>query len=83
MVNTGEIVLPEIQRPFVWNSTQVRDFIDSLYRGYPVGYLIVGQNPNVKAKDGTMAKGKKILIDGQQRITTLMTSILGKEEGIF
>ena len=35
-----EIAIPEIQRPFVWNATKVRDFVDSLYRGYPVGYLI-------------------------------------------
>lgn len=78
-VDAGEIAIPEIQRPFVWDSTQVRDFIDSLYRGYPVGYLIVWQNPNVKDKNGNITKGKKILIDGQQRITALMTAILGKE----
>lgn len=78
-IQTGEIAIPEIQRPFVWDSTQVRDFIDSLYRGYPVGYIVAWQNPNVRLKDGTTSKGKKILIDGQQRITALMTSILGKE----
>jgi len=38
-VQTGEVAIPEIQRPFVWTSTQVRDFLDSLYQGYPVGYL--------------------------------------------
>lgn len=58
-VQAGEVAIPEIQRPFVWDSTKVRDFIDSLYRGYPVGYIIVWQNPNVKLKDGTTAKGKK------------------------
>lgn len=78
-IHAGEIAIPEIQRPFVWDSTQVRDFIDSLYRGYPVGYLIVWQNPNVKDKNGNITKGKKILIDGQQRVTALMTAILGKE----
>ena len=72
-----EIAIPEIQRPFVWSSTQVRDLIDSLYRGYPVGFLITWKDPKIKLKGGAEAEGKKILIDGQQRITALMTSILG------
>ena len=76
-VQTGEVAIPEIQRPFVWTSTQVRDFLDSLYQGYPVGYLIAWRNPNVRLKDGTTSQGKRILIDGQQRVTALMTSILG------
>ncbi len=44
-INAGQIAIPEIQRPFVWNTAKVRDFIDSLYRGYPVGYPIAWQNP--------------------------------------
>lgn len=67
-VKSDEIAIPEIQRLFVWDSTKVRDLIDSLYRGYPIGYLILWRNPNVKLKDGKTAEGKKILIDGQQRI---------------
>ncbi len=78
-IQAGEIAIPEIQRPFVWDSTKVRDFIDSLYRGYPVGYLISWRNPDVKLKDGSLSSGKRILIDGQQRITALMAAILGKE----
>jgi hypothetical protein len=78
-VQSGEIAIPEIQRPFVWDSTKVRDLLDSLYQGYPVGYLIVWQNPSVRLKDGSISKGKRILIDGQQRVTALMTSILGNE----
>lgn len=78
-VSSNEIAIPEIQRPFVWNKTKVRDLIDSLYQGYPVGYIIVWKNPNTKLKDGTMSTGKKILIDGQQRITALTAAILGKE----
>jgi len=39
-VKSGEITIPEIQRPFVWSATKVRNLLDSLYRGYPVGYLI-------------------------------------------
>lgn len=78
-VQIGEIAIPEIQRPFVWKASRVRDLIDSLYNGYPVGYIIVWRNPSVKLKDGTNSEGKKILIDGQQRITALMTALLGYE----
>lgn len=78
-VKSGEIAIPEIQRPFVWDSTKVRNLIDSLYQGYPVGYLIAWRNPNVKLKDGTISAGKRILIDGQQRVTALMAALLGHE----
>jgi hypothetical protein len=77
-VKSGEIAIPEIQRPFVWNSTKVRDLMDSLYQGYPIGYLIAWRNPNVKLKDGTVSEGKKILIDGQQRVMALNAAILGE-----
>lgn len=76
-VQTGQIAIPEIQRPFVWSASDVRDLLDSLYRGYPIGYLITWQNPTVKLKDGSNASGKRILIDGQQRVTALMTAIQG------
>jgi len=78
-VQSNEVAIPEIQRPFVWSSTQVRDLVDSLYNGFPVGYLITWKNPNVRLKDGSTSNGKRILIDGQQRVTALMTAILGKE----
>ncbi len=76
-IEGGDIAIPEIQRPFVWKGSQVRDLIDSLYNGYPTGYLIIWQNPDVKLKDGSSAVGKKVLIDGQQRVTALMTAIAG------
>ena len=76
-VKNKEVVIPEIQRPFVWKAKQVRDLIDSLYKGYPTGYLIVSRSHDVKLKDGSLSKGQRILIDGQQRVTALMTSILG------
>ncbi len=76
-VESGAIAIPEIQRPFVWTSTQVRDLMDSLYQGYPVGYIITWQNPDIKLKDGTTSQGKRILIDGQQRITALRAAISG------
>jgi len=79
LIEAKDIAVPEIQRPFVWKKTQVRDLLDSLYRGYPAGYIILWQSPNVKMKDGKTAAGRKILIDGQQRITALMTSIAGIE----
>lgn len=76
-VKSGEIAIPEIQRPFVWDASKVRDLMDSLYQGYPVGYVITWRNPNVRLKDGSTAEGKKVLIDGQQRITALTAAILG------
>ncbi len=78
-IKSGEIAIPEIQRPFVWKPKQVRDLIDSLFTGYPTGYLIISQNPNMKLKNGSLSEGKKIMIDGQQRVTALMTSIVGLE----
>jgi hypothetical protein len=78
-VKSGEIAIPEIQRPFVWDATKVRNLLDSLYQGYPIGYLIVWRNPTIKLKDGTSSAGKRILIDGQQRITALMAALLGHE----
>ena len=56
-IESGEIAIPEIQRPFVWDATKVRDLIDSLYEGYPIGYLIAWRNPTVKLKDGTSSEG--------------------------
>lgn len=78
-VEAGQIAIPEIQRPFVWDASQVRNLLDSLYQGFPVGYLIAWQNPTVKLKDGSLAAGKRILIDGQQRVTALMAALLGRE----
>ena len=79
LIETGQFVVPEIQRPFVWKKSQVRDLIDSLYNGYPTGYIITSKNPDVKIKDGGKSSGKHVLIDGQQRITALMAAIAGKE----
>ena len=79
LIEAEDFVIPEIQRPFVWKRSQVRDLIDSLYNGYPTGYIITWKNPDVKTKDGGKANGKKVLIDGQQRVTALMAAISGKE----
>lgn len=79
LINSGDIAIPEIQRPFVWSRTQVRDLVDSLYHGYPTGYLITWKNPDVKVKGGGTAEGKTVLIDGQQRVTALMAALAGLE----
>ena len=78
MVQMGEIAIPEIQRPFVWEPDKVTELIDSLYNGFPIGYIITWQSPNVKLKDGNSSVGKKILIDGQQRITSFGRFVTGK-----
>ena len=78
-MDVEQFVIPEIQRPFVWKRSQVRDLIDSLYSGYPTGYIITWKNPDVKTKDGVIAGGKHVLIDGQQRVTALMAAISGLE----
>jgi hypothetical protein len=78
-VKSREIAIPEIQRPFVWEAIKVRNLLDSLYQGYPIGYLIAWRNPTVRLKDGTPSAGKRILIDGQQRVTALMAALLGHE----
>lgn len=78
-VKVGEIAIPEIQRPFVWDAVKVRNFVDSLFQGFPVGFLIGWKNPTVKLKNGQSSEGKKILIDGQQRVTALMAALLGME----
>ncbi|WP_044283856.1 DUF262 domain-containing protein [Mycoplasmopsis canis] len=57
------ISLPKIQRPFVWKTSQIRDLIESLYNGYPIGYIIISKN-------------EKLLIDGQQRITSIWAALL-------
>lgn len=77
LVKNGQVAIPELQRPFVWNSTKVRDLLDSLYKGYPVGYLITWQSVGAALKGGDVASHQQILIDGQQRITALRAAIAG------
>lgn len=76
-VKSDKIAIPELQRPFVWDSVKVRDLMDSLYKGYPVGYLITWQSVGAKLKGGQIAAHQQILIDGQQRITALRAAIAG------
>ncbi|MDT0166478.1 DUF262 domain-containing protein [Actinotalea sp. AC32] len=76
-VRGDRIAIPELQRPFVWDSVKVRDLMDSLYKGYPVGYLITWQSVGAALKGGHVAAHQQILIDGQQRITALRAAVAG------
>lgn len=78
-VESSQIAIPEIQRPFVWKGKEVRDLIDSLYEGYPIGYLIIWQNSQVRIRGFGKGGTKKILIDGQQRVTAMMAALMGRE----
>ena len=78
-IQSNDVAIPEIQRPFVWDAIHVRNLLDSLMKGYPVGYLIAWRNPDVRLKNGSTSLGKRIIIDGQQRVTALMASLLGAE----
>ncbi|RZS32206.1 putative DNA-binding protein [Herbihabitans rhizosphaerae] len=80
-IEDGDIGLPEIQRPFVWSRTKVRDLFDSMYRGFPVGYFLFWENPtNPKGTKqiGTNEKqqvARRLIVDGQQRLTSLYSVI--------
>jgi len=75
-IDMGEIGLPELQRPFVWPNTKVRDLFDSMYKGYPVGYLLFWANGigGGHRQIGVNSKQKYprlLIVDGQQRLTSL------------
>lgn len=80
-IELGRIGLPNIQRPFVWNNAKVRDLFDSMYRGYPVGYLLLWQNGLPGDRPiGTDVKQKTpqlVIVDGQQRLTSLYAVVKG------
>lgn len=83
-IEFGEIGLPDIQRPFVWPASKVRDLFDSMYRGYPIGYLLFWENgfpgEHKFIGDGKKQKVPKLLIvDGQQRLTSLYAVVKGKK----
>ena len=82
-ISRGDIALPELQRPFVWANTKVRDLFDSMYRGFPVGYLLFWETgAEVGTKQiGTNEKDAKVarwlIVDGQQRMTSLYSVMTG------
>src|SRR5439155_84057 len=77
MIGRGELRLPELQRRYVWPATRVRDLLDSLYRNYPSGTILVWDAPqDIPTKDLAVAQANgaftpKLLLDGQQRLTSL------------
>lgn len=82
-IDRGELGLPELQRPFVWGTTKVRELFDSMYRGYPIGYFLFWANDSddqIKVKQiGKNVKDavvpKSLIIDGQQRLTALYSIV--------
>src|SRR5947209_8264284 len=75
-IQRGEIALPDIQRPFVWQATKVRDLFDSMYKGFPVGYLLfweTGAEPGARqiGVEIKQAVPRLLIVDGQQRLTSL------------
>lgn len=83
-VEQGTLGLPDIQRPFVWSSAKVRDLLDSMYQGFPVGYLLSWANPGgsgsrqIGSGEHGTAHSTALIIDGQQRLTSLYAVMTGK-----
>ncbi len=83
-IGMGVIGLPEIQRPFVWKNAKARDLFDSMYRGFPVGYLLLWQNASADGSktigvDGKQKHPSLLIVDGQQRLTSLYAVVKGKK----
>lgn len=84
-IDTGELGLPELQRPFIWKDTKVRDLFDSMMRGYPIGYLMLWECPTLEKKKSigvdahSYDSPKEVIIDGQQRLTSLYAVMKGKK----
>ena len=83
-IKQGEVALPDIQRPFVWGASKVRDLLDSMYKGFPVGFLMFWETgAEAGARQiGVDAKPKvprMLVVDGQQRLTSLYTVMTGSK----
>ena len=83
-IEMGVIGLPDIQRPFVWKNAKIRDLFDSMYRGFPVGYLLFWQSANAEGAktigvDGKQKQPSLLIVDGQQRLTSLYAVVKGKK----
>ena len=85
MIERGELRLPEMQRRYVWRSTRVRDLLDSLYRGYPSGAILLWETDEVVPLQEFAVEQQKnpyqstrLLLDGQQRLTSLSAVIRGE-----
>ena len=84
-IDTGELGLPELQRPFIWKDSKVRDLFDSMMKGYPIGYLMLWECPALDKKKSigvdthSYDSPKEVIIDGQQRLTSLYAVMKGKK----
>jgi uncharacterized protein with ParB-like and HNH nuclease domain len=85
MIQRGELRLPEMQRRYVWRSTRVRDLLDSLYRGYPSGAILLWETDEaVPLQEFSISQAEspyattRLLLDGQQRLTSLSAVIRGE-----
>jgi hypothetical protein len=85
MIERGELRLPEMQRRYVWRATRVRDLLDSLYRGYPSGAILLWETDEevplqqmAVAQQASPYQTKRLLLDGQQRLTSLLAVIRGQ-----
>lgn len=84
-IEVGDIGLPDIQRPFVWSNAKVRDLFDSMYRGFPVGYLLFWENAQavgvkkIGVGEKAHAVPSRLIVDGQQRLTSLYAVFRGQK----
>ena len=82
-IDIGEIGLPDIQRPFVWTTAKIRDLFDSMYKGFPVGYLLfwintLNGNHRQIGIDTKQKAPRLLIVDGQQRLTALYAVLKGR-----
>jgi hypothetical protein len=83
-IRQGEVALPDIQRPFVWNASKVRDLLDSMYKGFPIGYLLfwdTGAEAGARqiGVDSKQKAARLLIVDGQQRLTSLYAVMTGSK----
>ena len=84
-VITGRIGLPDLQRPFVWRDNKVRELLDSMIKGFPIGYVMLWESPSnyaarkssIGSNEKTYDEPKELVIDGQQRLTALAAAMYG------
>lgn len=85
-VASGKVGLPDLQRPFVWNNSKVCDLFDSMIKGFPIGYIMLWKSPDAYdktkdewVKDGQFKHPDDLVIDGQQRLTSLIAVMTGRQ----
>lgn len=81
-IDRGDVALPDIQRPFVWKATKVRSLFDSMYKGFPVGFLLFWETdaePGARRIGSGDAVPRNLIVDGQQRLTSLYAVMKGIE----